>query len=78
MPDATFQKVYFTKSVVGTEFPQQTLGIDYLPPNALQFPRHSMGIKVPRHNVRISFPHHYVGMKFPKNGVGMKFPQTIS
>ena len=53
MPDATFQKVYFTKYVVGTEFPQQTLGIDYFPLHVLQLPCHGTEIGVPRHNVGI-------------------------
>ena len=46
MPDVTFQKVYFTKSVVATEFPQQTLGIDdfLFPCIAVSTPSHGNGI----------------------------------
>ena len=76
LPDATFQKVYFTKSIVGTEFPQQTLGInDFLfPIIAVPTPLHWNDIPTPscRNFILMSLhgndiPTKWLGNEIPTN-----------
>ena len=74
MPDATFQKVYFTKSVVGTEFLQQTLVIDDFLFPCIAVPMPYNGNVNPKSLCWNFIPMSLCGNEIPKKWCGNKIP----
>ena len=74
MLDTTFQKVYFTKSVVGPEFPQQTLVIEgfLFPCIGVTLPKH--GNEIPTSLCRNFIPTSLCGNEIPKKWCGNEIP----
>ena len=74
MPHATFQKVYFPKFVVGTEFRRQTLGIDTFPFPCIAVPTPQHGNEIPMSLYRNYIPMSLHGNEIPTKCRGNEIP----